>query len=70
MKLYVDGRQVATRSGTKKAQVYRRFCVVGGDNLTSWPSGRLCEVINANLDEIVIYPVAPSALLVPLCTTP
>ena len=61
MKLYVDGQVVATRSGTKKAQVYRGFWRVGGDNLTSWPSQPNREAITAQLDEIAVYPYALSA---------
>ena len=38
MKLYVDGNQVAANANVKKAQVYRGYWRVGGDNLASWPA--------------------------------
>ena len=45
----------------KKAQVYRGYWRVGGDNLSSWPSQPTREAITAQLDEIAVYPYALSA---------
>ena len=58
MKLYVDGNQVAANANVKKAQVYRGYWRVGGDNLSSWPSTPNREAITANLDEVAVYPQA------------
>ena len=38
LKLYVDGALVASNPSVTKAQVYRGYWRVGGDNLGSWPS--------------------------------
>ena len=56
MKLYVDGNQVAANANVKKAQVYRGYWRIGGDQLSSWPSTPTREAITANLDEIAVYP--------------
>ena len=61
MKLYVDGNQVAANANVKKAQVYRGYWRIGGDQLSSWPSTHAREAITANLDEIAVYPYALSA---------
>ena len=61
MKLYVDGSQVAANANVKKAQVYRGYWRIGGDQLSSWPSTHTREAITANLDEIAVYPYALSA---------
>ncbi|MGH8977184.1 MAG: LamG domain-containing protein [Acidimicrobiia bacterium] len=61
MKLYVDGNQVASNANVKKAQVYRGYWRIGGDQLSSWPSVPSREAITANLDEIAVYPSALSA---------
>ena len=58
MKLYVDGNQVASNANVKKAQVYRGYWRVGGDQLSSWPSNPNREAITANLDEVAVYPKA------------
>ena len=61
MKLYVDGNQVAANANVTKAQVYRGYWRIGGDQLSSWPSTPTSEAITANLDEIAVYPYALSA---------
>jgi hypothetical protein len=61
MKLYVDGNQVASNANVKKAQVYRGFWRIGGDQLSGWPSVPAREAITANLDEIAVYPTVLSA---------
>jgi PKD repeat protein len=58
MKLYVDGNVVASNANVKKGQVYRGWWKVGGDRLSSWPSTPSRESINANLDEVAVYPKA------------
>ncbi|MGZ6976282.1 MAG: PKD domain-containing protein, partial [Acidimicrobiia bacterium] len=60
MKLYVDGNLVASNTAVTKAQVYRGYWRVGGDNLSSWPSAPSREAITANLDEVAVYPSALS----------
>ncbi|MGZ4803917.1 MAG: PKD domain-containing protein, partial [Acidimicrobiia bacterium] len=60
MKLYVDGNLVASNTAVTKAQVYRGYWRVGGDNLSSWPSAPSREAIAANLDEVAVYPSALS----------
>ena len=56
MKLYVDGNQVAANANVKKAQVYRGYWRVGGDNIGSWPGNIARDAITANLDEVAVYP--------------
>jgi PKD repeat protein len=60
MSLYVDGNLVASNANVKKAQVYRGYWRVGGDNLGSWPSAPSREAIAANVDEVAVYPAALS----------
>ncbi len=60
MKLYVDGNQVAANAAVTKAQVYRGYWRVGGDQLGSWPSAPSREAIAANLDDLAVYPKALS----------
>ena len=58
MKLYVDGDLVASNGSVTKAQVYRGYWRVGGDQLSSWPSAPSREAIAANIDEVAVYPTA------------
>ncbi|MGH8976486.1 MAG: PKD domain-containing protein, partial [Acidimicrobiia bacterium] len=58
MKLYVDGTLVANNAAVSKAQVYRGYWRLGGDQLSSWLSKPTSEAIRANLDEIAVYPYA------------
>jgi PKD repeat protein len=58
MKLYVDGNLVASNASVTRAQVYRGYWRVGGDNLGSWPSAPSREAITATLDEVAVYPTA------------
>ncbi|MGZ4799909.1 MAG: beta strand repeat-containing protein, partial [Acidimicrobiia bacterium] len=58
MKLYVDGNLVASNASVTKAQVYRGYWRVGGDNLSSWPSAPSREAIAATIDEVAVYPKA------------
>ena len=61
MKLYVDGSLVASNPSYTKAQVYRGYWRIGGDQLSNWPSKPTNEAIKADLDEIAVYPYALSA---------
>jgi hypothetical protein len=61
MKLYVDGGLVASNASVTKAQVYRGYWRVGGDQLSNWPTRPTREAISAQLDEIAVYPHALSA---------
>ncbi|HEY3722970.1 MAG TPA: PKD domain-containing protein [Acidimicrobiia bacterium] len=58
MKLYVDGNLVASNANVTKAQVYRGYWRVGGDQLSSWPSAPSREAIAASIDEVAVYPTA------------
>ncbi len=58
MKLFVDANVVASNPAVTKAQVYRGYWRVGGDNLGSWPSAPSREAINAQIDEVAVYPIA------------
>ena len=58
MKLFIDGSMVASNASVTKAQVYRGYWRVGGDNLGSWPSAPSREAITAQIDEVAVYPVA------------
>ena len=60
MKLYVDGNLVAGNAAITKAQVYRGYWRVGGDQLGSWPSTPTREAITAAIDEVAVYPTALS----------
>jgi Concanavalin A-like lectin/glucanases superfamily/PKD domain len=60
MKLYVDGNLVASNAAITKAQVYRGYWRVGGDQLGSWPSAPTREAITAAIDEVAVYPTALS----------
>ena len=60
MKLYVDGNLVASNANVKKAQVYRGYWRVGGDQLGSWPSTPTREAFTGSIDEVAVYPTALS----------
>jgi PKD repeat protein len=60
MKLYVDGNVVASNPAVTKAQVYRGYWRLGGDNTDSWPNAPTTEAINASIDEAAVYPTALS----------
>ncbi|WP_285706002.1 LamG-like jellyroll fold domain-containing protein [Microtetraspora sp. NBRC 16547] len=60
MALYVDGRRVGQNAGTTSAQSYSGYWRLGGDNLNGWPNQPSSAYLNADLDEVAIYPTALS----------
>jgi PKD repeat protein len=58
MKMYVDGNLVASNASVTKAQVYRGYWRVGGDQLSSWPSAPSREAFTGAIDEVAVYPSA------------
>ncbi|WP_304049247.1 PKD domain-containing protein [Jatrophihabitans endophyticus] len=58
MALYVDGRLVATNSGTTIGQPYSGYWRVGGDNLSGWPNQPSSNDFTGAIDEVAVYPSA------------
>jgi Concanavalin A-like lectin/glucanases superfamily len=54
MRLYLDGKQVATSSTTATAS-YTGFFRVGFDNLTGWTSAPTSSYFRGTLDEVAAY---------------
>ena len=54
MRLYVDGKQVATTTTTPTA-AYTGFFRVGYDNLTGWPNAPTSNYFRGTLDEVAAY---------------
>jgi PKD repeat protein len=60
LKLYVDGNLVASNAAVTKAQVYRGYWRIGGDQLGGWPSAPTREAFTGSIDEVAVYPSALS----------
>lgn len=58
MTLYVDGKKVATDSGTKSAQAYTGYWRIGGDRLNGWPDQPSSEDFAGSIGDVAIYPVS------------
>jgi hypothetical protein len=54
MRLYLDGKQVAT-SATTATTTYTGYFRVGYDNLTGWPSTPTTSYFKGTLDEVAAY---------------
>ena len=60
MKLYVDGRLVASRADTTTGQPFNGYWRIGGDNLGGWPNQPSSSYLAGNIDEVAIYDAALS----------
>ncbi len=56
MRLYVDGRRVASDASVTSAQAYSGYWRLGGDNLNAWPDAGSSPWFNGGLDEFAVYP--------------
>ncbi|WP_199421740.1 LamG-like jellyroll fold domain-containing protein [Actinotalea solisilvae] len=61
MRLYVDGAQVAERSGLVYVRPYWGRWRLGGDRLLGWPADPTSDNLAATLDEVAVYTRALSA---------
>jgi hypothetical protein len=55
MRLYVDGTQVASRTGILYQRAHWGFWRIGGDVLSGWPSDPTSDYFAGTLDEVAVY---------------
>jgi PKD repeat protein len=55
MALYVDGKQVGTKSGPTVGQGYSGYWRIGGDNLAGWPSQPASNFLAGSIDDVAVY---------------
>lgn len=60
IRLYVDGKEVASRSGAS-AQNYSGYWRIGADGMQGWPNQPASNGLAGNYDEVAIYTSALSA---------
>ncbi|MFQ1003613.1 PKD domain-containing protein, partial [Modestobacter sp. SSW1-42] len=61
MVLFVDGKQVASRTDTTSGQPYKGYWRVGGDTTAGWSGAGTSGQLNGQIDEVAVYPTALTA---------
>jgi len=56
MRLYIDGKQVGSRTDTTSGQGYSGYWRVGGDNLGGWPNQPASNFFAGSIGQVAIYP--------------
>lgn len=61
MRLYVDGKLVASRGDATRARAITGYWRLGGDRLTSWPARPASDFFAGAIDDVAIYDRALTA---------
>lgn len=61
MRLYIDGKLVASRGDAKRARDITGYWRIGGDRLTYWPARPASDFYAGAIDEVAVYHRALSA---------
>ncbi|SEI02395.1 MULTISPECIES: PKD domain-containing protein [unclassified Leifsonia] len=56
MRLYLDGKQVGSRTDVTSAQSYSGYWRVGGDNLGGWPNRPSSDFFAGTIGQVSLYP--------------